>query len=91
MHMHDQLIFGDQMRTTIELTDSQRAKLLEIAAQRGEKGFSHLVQEAVERYLNEEAVRRERVDAARSVLGGLTDREAGELESSVTRIRGTWR
>jgi DNA-binding MarR family transcriptional regulator len=79
------------MRTTIELTDRQRAKLLEIAAQRGEKGFSHLVQEAVDRYLNEEVVRRERVDAARSVLGGLTDREAAELEASVTRIRGAWR
>jgi metal-responsive CopG/Arc/MetJ family transcriptional regulator len=82
---------ADEMRTTIELTDRQRAKLLEIAAQRGEKGFSHLVQEAVERYLSEEALRRERVDAARSVLGGLTDREGAELEASVMRIRGTWR
>ena len=79
------------MRTTIELTDRQRAKLLEIAARRGEKGFSHLVREAVERYLDEEALRRSHLDAARAVLGSLTDREAGELARSVKRIRETWR
>ena len=79
------------MRTTIELNDGQRAKLLEIAARRGEKGFSHLVREAVERYLDEEAVRRSRVEAARAVLGSLNDREADELAGSVQRIRGTWR
>lgn len=78
------------MRTTIELTDSRRAKLLEIAAQRGEKGFSHLVREAVERYLDE-AHRQEQMDAARSVLGSLSDGEADELDASVRRSRGTWR
>ena len=39
------------MRTTVEITDAQRAGLLELAARRGEKGFSRLVQEAVEAIL----------------------------------------
>lgn len=43
------------MRTTIELPDEQRAKLLELAARRGEKGFSKLVQEAVAEYLADAA------------------------------------
>src|SRR5687767_14891424 len=55
---------SDPMRTTIELTDLQRAKLLELAAQRREKGFSGLVQEAVDRYLAEEESRSERISAA---------------------------
>jgi metal-responsive CopG/Arc/MetJ family transcriptional regulator len=79
------------MRTTIELTDQQRAKLLEIAAERGEKGFSHLVREAVDRYLQEEASRRARVEEARSVLGTLSEEEADELIQSVRKIRSSWR
>jgi hypothetical protein len=33
------------MRTTIEITPVHRARLLELAARRGVKGFSHLVNE----------------------------------------------
>jgi predicted transcriptional regulator len=40
------------MRTTIEFPDEQRAKLLELAAGRGEKEFSRLIQEALSRYLD---------------------------------------
>jgi hypothetical protein len=50
------------MRITIEITDEQRARLMEIAGRRGEKGFSRIVQEAVDLYLermdrSDEAVR----------------------------------
>ena len=79
------------MRTTIDLSDAQRAKLLELAAERGAKGFSELVREAVDQYLAENAARRGRVAAALGVLGTLTDRQAGALEESVRRLRRTWR
>ncbi len=36
------------MRTTIEIRDEHRAKLLEMAARRGEKGFSSIVSETIE-------------------------------------------
>jgi len=39
------------MRTTVEITPEQRARLLELAARQGRKGFSHLVREALETYL----------------------------------------
>ena len=79
------------MRTTIELPDHQRAKLLEIAPRRGLRGFSAIVQEAVERYLTEAAPRNERVQAALSVLGTLDDEEADEMEASIRELRGRWR
>ena len=79
------------MRTTIELTDRQRAKLLELAAERGEKGFSRLVQEAIDRYLEENVARRDRVQAALAVGGTFDEEAADALEDSVRRIRGTWR
>jgi len=79
------------MRTTVELPDEIRARLLEMAARRGERGFSGIVQEALKRYLAEEERRRERAQAARSVLGSLDEREAEALADSVRRLRDRWR
>jgi predicted transcriptional regulator len=42
---------GLKMRTTVEITPEQRARLLELAARQGRKGFSHLVRQALELYL----------------------------------------
>ncbi len=79
------------MRTTIEIPDTQRAKLLELAARRGEKGFSRLVQEALELYLDEIAARERRVDQALEAIGSLDDEDARELRESVRRVRERWR
>ncbi|MBI3180553.1 MAG: hypothetical protein HYZ28_00165 [Myxococcales bacterium] len=79
------------MRTTIEITDRQRARLLELAAERGEKGFSRLVQEALDQYLEGRLAREERVQEAVAVLGTLSPRAAEALEASVRDIRGRWR
>lgn len=79
------------MRTTIDISDEHRAKLLQLAAERGAKGFSELVREAIDHYLAENAARHERVAAALRVLGTLNDEAANRLEDSVKRLRGTWR
>jgi hypothetical protein len=79
------------MRTTIEIPDRQRARLLELAAQRGEKGFSRLVQEAVERMLAESDSREVRTKAALAIEGSMGATEGDELLASVGSIRSTWR
>ena len=79
------------MRTTIEMSDAQRAKLLELAAERGEKGFSSLIREAVDQYLASNAARRDRVRAAQAVLGTLGEDEADSLEEIVRANRSAWR
>ncbi len=79
------------MRTTIEITDAQRARLLELAARRGVKGFSALVQEAVDAYLEAQAGRSEEVRLALAAIGSLDERGAGALRESVKRSRGSWR
>ncbi len=79
------------MRTTIELSDGQRAKLLELAAERGEKGFSRLVGQAIELFLAEEGPRRERIAAALAAGGTLDAKTADSLEDSVGRARASWR
>lgn len=79
------------MRTTIEIPDELRARLLEIAARRGEKGFSHLVREAIARYLRDLERQEEAAREAQAAIGSLSDEEADALETSVRELRGRWR
>ena len=79
------------MRTTVELSDEIRAKLLEMAARRGERGFSSVVEEALERYFAEEDRRQRQAEAARAVLGTMSDDEADDLRASIRRLREHWR
>lgn len=89
MHVHVDNSRG--MRTTVEISDSQRAQLLRLAAERGDKGFSRLVGEALERFLAEEGVRKDRIQSALALEGTLDAESADEMEASVRRIRSTWR
>jgi Arc/MetJ family transcription regulator len=79
------------VRTTIDITDEQRAQLLRLAAERGEKGFSGLVREAIERYLEVQASREALVRQARGMRGTLTKREAEALAARVASVRDDWR
>lgn len=79
------------MRTTVEIQDSQRAELMRMAAERGEKGFSRIVQEAIEDYLEAHRSRREKVGAALACFGSFTDDQAESLRASTKRARESWR
>ena len=79
------------MRTTIELRDDQRARLLEMAAREGRKGFSHLIQEAVDRFLEEEEGRREEVAEALAMVGSFTPEDAQAFRERTRALRDRWR
>jgi metal-responsive CopG/Arc/MetJ family transcriptional regulator len=79
------------MRTTIEIDDAQRAELLRLAAQRGEKGFSSLIREALDLYIRQHRAKRETVAQALRLKGSFSDAEADALEASVLRLREKWR
>jgi predicted transcriptional regulator len=79
------------MRTTIEIADETRARLLELAARRGEKGFSTIVQEALDDYFRSEETRRARTKRALAALGSLDPQEADRLEDEVRELRSSWR
>jgi hypothetical protein len=81
----------DPMRTTLEITDVQRARLLEIAAARGEKGFSSVVREAIDRFLEANAHRAEKIEKALALAGTLGKRAADELEKDAEATRRHWR
>jgi hypothetical protein len=88
MHVHA-ILAG--MRTTIELSDEHRARLLALAAERGEKGFSNLVAEAVEVYLRQAAERGEARARARRLRGALSKRDGEVLRATVADWRSRWR
>ena len=79
------------MRTTVEISDSQRADLLKLAAQRGDKGFSRIVREALDVYLRQHRARRALVERALESEGSFSNAEADALERSVRALREKWR
>jgi Arc/MetJ-type ribon-helix-helix transcriptional regulator len=79
------------MRTTVEIDDAQRGELLKLAAQRGEKGFSSVIREALDLFIRQHRAKRELVAQALELQGSFSDDEADALEASVRELRGKWR
>jgi predicted DNA-binding protein len=79
------------MRTTIELKDEHRARLLELAARRGEKGFSEIVAEAIETYLEALSRNEESRKAALELRGSLGEAESEALRQATRSLRESWR
>lgn len=78
------------MRTTVEITDTQRVALSTLAAERGLRGFSALVREAIDQYLA--AMQGDDLEEVLALRGILDDEEADELERNVAELRGApWR
>jgi len=68
-----------------------KVRLLQLAAERGEKGFSTLIREAVDRYLVEIEFRDRAVEDAISVIGSVDAAEVEDLRERVARVRKGWR
>jgi hypothetical protein len=77
-------------RTTIDLKDEHRAILRAIAVNRGWRGFSRAVEEAIDFYLEHHA---ESEVARRSLLersGAWSAEEAGSTARAIAEVRRSW-
>jgi predicted transcriptional regulator len=87
MHVH----YNTFMRTTIDLPDEYRATLHSIAAKRGWKGYSRIIQEAVDLYVRNQA----QADADRRVLltrqGAWRPVDASEVRATIAEVRKGWK
>jgi hypothetical protein len=79
------------MRTTVELKPEHRGALLALAARRGHKGFSAVLEEAVESYLAGEADRELHRRELLSLAGSLSKPEAEGLRRATRKLRENWR
>jgi hypothetical protein len=77
------------MRTTVEISDEQHRALSAIAQRRGVRGFSVLVQEALDAYLA--TLNTDAVDLLLGLEGVLSDSDAQEMRSRISDVRTTWR
>lgn len=79
------------MRTTIEMKPEHRNRILELAASRGEKGFSAVIGEALDAYLRSQELRTAEIKRALKLKGSMSDTEAAELRDETQKIRADWR
>jgi len=84
-------MYNGLMRTTIELKPEHRAKLLELAARRGEKGFSSVIAEAIETYLGDRAKKEITRRRALKLRGALSKQEGERLRRDIKAVREFWR
>jgi len=89
MHVH--ACHNGDMRTTIEMKPEHRARVMELAASRGEKGFSTVVSEALELYLETQSHREDAIRSALALKGSMREAEASDLLAQTQRIRADWR
>jgi hypothetical protein len=79
------------MRTTIEMKAEHRGRILELAANRGEKGFSAVVAEALDLYLEAQSGRTNAIHGALALKGSMKETEAADLLTRTRSIRANWR
>lgn len=78
------------MRTTIEISDVQRVALTALAAERGLRGFSPLVREAIDAYLAQSRARS--LGELLALRGSLSRESADRIDEIVAERRtAEWR
>lgn len=82
-------MYNRAARITIDLDREHRAKLLKLAARRGEKGLSSLVAEAIEAYLDDTTANQRLRKRALALPGTLPKAEAESLRRHVAALRGS--
>lgn len=78
------------MRTTIEISDEMRAKLLALAARRGLRGYSEIVNEALRLYLEQETEKNRDLEDILSLAGSLNDTEAEVADKNMKEFWKRW-
>jgi predicted CopG family antitoxin len=79
------------MRTTVELSNPVYKRLKAVAVDRGLRGFSPIVEEALSEYFQSELRRRHGVDTIAAARGAWSEEDAVEWEREVAEAWATWR
>lgn len=80
------------MRTTVQLRDDQREQLAALAARRGMRGYSMLIQEALDRYLSDADNDREaKIARMLALRGSISDEQAAQMRERIAESRTRWR
>ena len=75
------------MRTTVELSDDHRSVLHFLAAQRGLRGYSKLIQEAIDFYIKEKTGKKSDIKRLLKMRGTWGKEETKKFRKRVGEIR----
>jgi predicted transcriptional regulator len=81
---------GTEMRTTIELSDDHRSALHSIAAQRGLRGYSKLIQEAIDFYIKQKEKKGNGLKQVLKMRGTWSKEEAKRVRKRLEEVRRNW-
>ena len=78
------------MRTTIEISDKHRGFLLSLAAQKGLRGYSKIIEDAIEYYLEHHLKAVGKKGDILKMKGSWKEEEVKELRSGLEALRENW-
>ena len=79
------------MRTTVELSNDHRSSLHSLAARRGLRGYSKLIQEAVDLYIQEMTAKEGGAKDVLQMRGSWNKEEARKFQKKLKGIRKNWK
>ena len=80
-----------KMRTTIEIPDKIRGELLALAAKRRMRGYSQIIKEAIELYLQEMRRREKNKRQVLKLEGAWADEDADRIAEAVESAWAGWK
>jgi len=78
------------MRTTIEISDEHRGILLSLAAQKGLRGYSRIIQEAIDYYIEHKTQAMDKKKDILKMKGGWNQEETKKIRSNLESLRKNW-
>ena len=79
------------MRTTIEISDKHRGILLSLAAQKGLRGYSSIIQEALDFYIDRETRSAKTKREVLEMKGSWGKKETEEVKHKLAELRKNWK
>ena len=78
------------MRTTIEISDKHRSALLSIAAQKGLRGYSKIIEEAIDYYIANQS---NSTGIKNNVLAmkGTWKKDSEQIKANISELRKNWK
>ena len=78
------------MRTTIEISDKHRSILLSLAAQKGLRGYSTIIQEALDLYIARQTRSENTKMDVLKMKGNWRKNETEEVKQNLAELRKNW-
>lgn len=79
------------MRTTIEISDKHRSILLALAAQRGLRGYSYIIKEALDHYIEDQSKTAEKKRKILKMEKTWNVEETKEIRFNLAELRENWK